>query len=92
MSSSATDRRLATAVEMQIGPEIVRVVLSDGRELRLRVADYEFLRRATPEERSAGMIDERGTVLFWPPLWEGISLAGLLGVSEPELEEFAGLN
>jgi len=69
----------------------VRVDLSDGRELRLPIADYGFLRRATPEQRSSGIVDERGTVLFWPALCEGISLAGLLGVSETELEEFAGL-
>lgn len=91
MSSSATSRRLATAVRLQVEADVVRVGLSDGRELRLRVADYEFLRRATPEQRSRCVLDERGTVLFWPELWEGISVAGLLGVSETELEEFAGL-
>lgn len=91
MSSSATDRRLALAVRMDVDREVVRVLLSDGRELRLRIADYGFLSRATPEQRAAGVIDEQGTVLFWPALWEGISVAGLLGVPETELEEFAGL-
>jgi hypothetical protein len=76
---------------MRIDPEWVRVRLSDGRELRLRIADHDFLRRASPEQRAGGVIDERGTVLFWPALWEGISVAGLLGVSESELEAFAGL-
>ena len=91
MSGSATDRRFAVATGLDVSPDVLRVRLSDGRELRLRFSDYEFLRDASPAQRAGGVLDERGTVLFWPELREGISLAGLLGVSETELEEFAGL-
>lgn len=91
MSSSATDRRLAVAVGVHADPEVVRVRLSDGRELQLQVDDYAFLRDATPTQRARCIVDEKGTVLFWPELREGISVAGLLGLSETELEKFAGL-
>lgn len=91
MSGSAIDKRLATARQVEVGPDKLTVHLSDGRQLHLRFADYRFLRDAAPGARRACIIDERGTVLFWPELREGISLAGLLGVSEAELEEFAGL-
>ncbi len=91
MSASANDRRPATAVGIDVDRDVIRVRLSDGRELRLRFADYGFLRGATPAQRAGCVIDERGTVLFWPALRDGISVAGLLGVSETELEEFAGL-
>ena len=91
MSGSATSKRLATAVEARVDADVIRVSLSDGRELRLRIADHAFLRNADPKDRAECVVDDRGTVLFWPSLSEGISVAGLIGVSEAELEEFAGL-
>lgn len=57
----------------------------------VQVDDYEFLRDASPTQRARRIVDDKGAVLFWPELREGISVAGLLGLSETELEQFAGL-
>lgn len=89
MSGSATDRQLAVAKGLEVTDEVVRVQMSDGRELRVQIADIDFLRRATRAQRARGIVDENGTVLWWPELEDGISVAGLLGVSETELERFA---
>lgn len=67
------------------------VRLSDGRCLRVPFEAHAFLRQATREQRLRCVIEDKGTVLWWDDLLEGISLAGLLGVSEGELEEFAGV-
>lgn len=91
MSSSATDRRLATAISMGFHDTGFTVALSDGRTLHFDYDDFDFLRDATPEQRGHGVVDENGTALWWDELLEGISVAGLIGVSESELEEFAGL-
>jgi hypothetical protein len=92
VSGSATSKQLAVAKRLEVDGEIVRVELSDGRELRLPVSDFEFLRRASPAQRTSGVVDDNGTVLWWEELEDGISVAGLIGVSETELEEFAGLS
>lgn len=91
MASSATSKRLATAVAMDFRDSGFGVRLSDGRTLEFRYADFGFLRDAPPEQRTAGVIDAHGTALWWDDLLEGISVAGLIGVSETELEDFAGL-
>lgn len=91
MSGSKAGRRLAVARSVEIGRDALRVRLSDDRVLELRYADYPFLRDAEQQQRVRCTVDESGTVLFWPTLREGISVAGLLGVTESELEEFAGL-
>ena len=91
MSASKTGRRLATAVGVDVRGDRVTVRLSDGRSLHVRVSEQPFLRDATPEDRAACVVDERGTVIWWPRLREGISVAGLLGVAETEFEGFAGI-
>ncbi len=90
MSKSAT-RRLATAVGMDFDDTGFRVHLSDGRTLDFPFDQFSFLRTATPEQRVSGIVDQKGTVLWWEELLEGISVAGLTGVSESELEDFAGV-
>ncbi len=65
--------------------------LSDGRRLDFDLDEFSFLRKATPTQRARGIVDEKGTVLWWEELLEGISVAGLTGVSESELEDFAGV-
>ena len=91
VSSSATGKRLATAVGIEFSGSGFRVVMSDGRALDLRYEDFPFLRDAATEERSKGVIDAKGTAIWWEELLEGISVAGLIGVSETELEDFAGV-
>ena len=91
MSTSATGKRLAVAIRLEIRDDVIQVWLSDGRELRLPVAEFDFLRDATPAQRARGIDDDNGTVLWWEELQDGISVAGLIGVSETELEDFAGV-
>lgn len=91
MSSSATGKRSATAVNIDLHDTGFRIALSDGRTLQLRYADLPFLSDATPEQRKKGTVDDKGTVLWWEDLLEGISVAGLIGVSETDLEDFAGV-
>lgn len=91
MNSSATGKHLATAVSIGFHDTGFRILMSDGRTLERRFADFAFLRDATPEQRTKGIVDDKGTVLWWEDLLEGISVAGLIGVSETELEEFAGV-
>lgn len=94
MSASAirkTRKKLATAVGLDFDDAGFRVRLSDGRVLRYPFGEFEFLRRATPTQRAAGVVIDKGTALWWEDLLEGISIAGITGVSETELEKFAGL-
>ena len=65
------------------------VRLSDGGELPIRYDEYEFLRRASPKKRRDVVIDAGGTVLWWEALLDGISVAGLLGVPEDDLDDLA---
>lgn len=67
--------------------EGVSIALSDGRSLRIAFADYAFLRSASPGDRANCYVDDHGTAIFWPALVEGISVAGLLGVSEARLDD-----
>lgn len=89
--SSVTGKPLAVAEKMEVTDEEIHLWLSDGRECRVLVAEFPFLRDATPEQRRAGVIDDNGTALWWEDLLEGISVAGLIDVSEDELERFAGV-
>jgi Protein of unknown function (DUF2442) len=52
------------------------VELSDGRTLGIPLAWFPRLLRATPEQRAACRISNRG--LHWDALDEDISVAGLL--------------
>ncbi len=85
------EQRLATAVGIDYHDTGFRVRLSDGRTLDFDYDHFEFLRQASPEKRIRGIVDDKGTVLWWEDLLEGISVAGITGVSESELEEFAGV-
>lgn len=91
MPRSATGKRLATAVAIEFDAAGFSVRLSDGRTLKHRYDAFAFLRDAMPEQRSTGVVDAKGTALWWEELVEGISVAGLIGVSEDELEQYAGV-
>jgi uncharacterized protein DUF2442 len=86
-----TRKKLATAVDIDFQNAGFRVRLSDGRVLDLTYEQFDFLRRATPVQRAKGIVWQKGTALWWQDLLDGISVAGLTGVSETELEKFAGL-
>ena len=89
--SARTGKPLAVATAVAVEGDVLHVSLSDGRELRLPIAEFDFLRDATPEQRAAGVVWEKGTALWWEDLLDGISVAGLIDVGETELERFAGV-
>jgi hypothetical protein len=76
---------------MEVTDDHIHLWLSDGRELRVPVAEFDFLRAATLSQRRAGVIRSCGTALWWEDLLEGISVAGLIDVGETELEDYAGV-
>jgi len=65
------------------------VVLSDGGSIDVVYSDFEFLRSATSAQRRNCRVEHQGMAIWWPDLEEGVSLAGLLGVTEAELETLA---
>jgi hypothetical protein len=84
MSSSTigrpTSRPIATAVE--VGPDRLRVALSDDRELTVPIEWFAWLASASDEERSDWTLIEGGAGIWWNRLEESLSVAGLLGLRE----------
>lgn len=66
----------------------IHLTLSDGRTVTAPLT--ERLRAATPAQRSAGRVEGFGTLLRWDAIDEDLSVAGILGVPEDELEALAG--
>ena len=67
---------LAKAVEFD--DAMMRVTLTDGRELAVPLAWFPALSKATPEQRSRCEIGGGGAGLHWPELDEDLSIAGLM--------------
>jgi hypothetical protein len=86
-----SSRRVALAQAIKADARGVRVMLSDGGSIKVAFSDYDFLRHATPAQRQRCRVEDEGMAIWWPALEEGINLAGLLGVSESELEALAGV-
>lgn len=70
----------ASAVEVSVEAEHLRVILADGRELSVPLAWFPRLRDATPEQRSHWRLIGRGQGIHWPEVDEDLSIAGLLRV------------
>src|SRR2546421_13105983 len=85
----ATRNRPALARRVTTDAKSACVELTDGRELKISFADHRFLRGATPAERRRCVISDDGMAIWWPGLFDGISVAGLLGVREATLERLA---
>lgn len=80
--------KAALAERVRCDDEQIYVTLTDGREVTAPLS--QRLRRATPAQRRAGRVEDFGTALRWDDIDEDLSVAGILGVSEKELEELAG--
>ena len=71
----------ATAVGVEVGADVLRVSLADGRELAVPREWFPRLRDATPAQRGNWRFIGRGHGIHWPDVDEDISVAGLLRVS-----------
>jgi hypothetical protein len=55
--------------------------------VRISFDRYPFLRGASARDRQRCKVDDDGMAIWWPALRDGISVAGLIGVTEAALEE-----
>jgi len=67
------------AVEVEVSDTLLRIVLSDGRELAAPLAWFPRLRDATPEQRQRWELIGRGHGIHWPDVDEDVSVRVLLG-------------
>lgn len=70
-----------TATDVEISDHLLRVVLSDGREVSVPLAWFPRLRDATPAQRRRWRLIGRGEGVHWPEVDEDISVASLLRMS-----------
>lgn len=88
MNSSVTSVRPALATAVAVSDDTLTVDLADGRKLRVPLAWYPRLTKATPAERSRWRLVGRGEGIHWPDLDEDIRIDDLLeGRASAESEE-----
>ncbi len=68
----------ALAVDVGFEDDMLRVRLSDGRELAAPLEWFPRLRDATDEQRSSWRLIGRGVGVHWDRIDEDISVEGLL--------------
>ena len=68
----------ATAVDVTVSEDFLRVVLTNGRELAAPLAWFPRLRDATPAQRTVWRLIGRRQGIHWPEVDEDISIASLL--------------
>jgi hypothetical protein len=71
----------ATAVDVTVTNDVIRVVLADGREVTAPLAWSPRLAEATAEQRKNWRLIGRGQGIHWPDVDEDISVASLLKVA-----------
>jgi hypothetical protein len=74
---------LVTAVDVQFDENILRVLLSDSRQVSLpldTVSWLNWLHAASPEQREAWSIEPGGYAIYWEDLDDGVEVAHLLGL------------
>lgn len=67
------------AVEVRFDEEMLRVQLSDGREISVPLEWFPRLRGATNEQRTNWRLIGKGIGIHWEDIDEDLSVAGLLG-------------
>ena len=70
------------AAEISVDPNAVRVLLVDGRELRVPFNWFGFLNGRTEAELRDVAIIAGGEGLWWETIDEGVSVPSLLGLPE----------
>ena len=74
---------LVTAVDVQFDENILRVLLSDSRQVSLpldTVSWLNWLYAASPEQRDGWTIEPGGYAIYWQGLDDGLEVAHLLGL------------
>ena len=67
------------ATDVEITDTMLRLILSDGRELSVPLAWFPRLRDASPTQRANCEPIGRGHGLHWPDVDEDISVRALMG-------------
>lgn len=82
MSFSMSSTMLASprAVAAEIDAERLRVKVADGREIEVPIAWFEFLERATDEQRADLQIIGGGAGIWWEQLEDAVSVPQLFGL------------
>ena len=68
----------ALAKAVAFDDAMMRITLTDGRELAVPLAWFRTLSKATPEQRERCEIGGGGISLHWPEFDEDLSIAGLM--------------
>jgi hypothetical protein len=76
--STLLDMAEAIAVEVSCSSDALCVTLTDGREIRVPLAWFPRLLRATAKQRSKWEFIGGGIGIHWPAIDEDISIASLL--------------
>ena len=69
------------AKDVRFAGSVLRVELSDGREIRLRLSDVPWLKwlaKATPRQRANWSLEPGGYAIYWNDLDDGIEVCHLL--------------
>jgi hypothetical protein len=72
------------ATSAHVSGEQLAIRLADGRELTVPLTWFDWLAGAAPAQRTDLEIVEDGRGLWWPSLDDGLSVAGLLGLTEDD--------
>lgn len=70
----------AKASSVKVTEEDLMVTLVDGREIKVPLAWFPKLLRATPAQRNKFRLIGEGIGIHWPELDEDLSVAGILAV------------
>ncbi len=72
-----------SATDVTFSDNLMRVSLSDGREISLpidKIDWLEWLWKATPEQRAKWSLEPNGFAIYWDDLDDGIEVCHLLGM------------
>ena len=78
--STSVDRLSTEAASVEFAGDLVRVLLTDGREISAPLAWFPRLRDASDMQRANWRLIGRGEGVHWPDLDEDVSVSALLGL------------
>ena len=70
------------AASVAVEREQLRVSLKDGREIVVPLDWFDFLAKATDDQRQHFQLDEYGAAIHWDELEDSISVPSLFGLPE----------